>query len=800
MDCIKHLCRPEIINVIDSRGRTALHYAIDQGHTAAVKYLVEHNANVEAQSHHLEDPPLIKALQKNNQAIIDILIDGKADTECMDQRGWRPLHFAACHGYMGLASRLLDLGCERQSQTHLRETPFFLAMRSHRAQIIKLFLDNGMGTSDIEAFDGSTYAHIAAYHGRLDVLNEVVKMNRSIIFKTTEEGLDALYIAARFGYPSIVEFLITSGMKPSGMERFVDTPLAGAADGGCIQTVDTLLRLGARVNETDMYQRTPLSRAVDQGYLNIAHHLLKAGANPYILDATGFTAFDYCAHNPAMMEILRPWRPAPCIYGMPRSSIEQLSPSISCLIRSARAISQKRHEANSDFSLMNCTKWHLKVIRSSLFKLGLSQFTSPCRRTRKVFTAVPAKRAEILREWRIIVADSQSRLCCCSCEQSLLKEFYVCSICRSHVCEFCFSRLRLETQPHLRVKVWKELRQLEKDVVPISTVLRGLAYRDSKLVGEVLSQDNIIKHWVLAKRQEYAKWRKRWGLHHYRTVDFHGYNLVHTMARVLSYGQDHLMSDDESASDALIIEHGNNTQKSRSLLTERWQDIFFYSFSDEDLDKERCTHGVFLKASNHRRALREPGVVFDCEGKLTSETFDQLATKYEDCLASGDLTFEKLQTRRFTDVTSEASSNGNNRSEQPIGWKSGWGFGADCRDDTSSLDGASDNSSDVTDASAVSDIDDQEKPEIDAEEVLETLLVKRGSLIKEKLLTDENALVLETAWKLVQAIVYHDTPRPSLADIAEQGGEWHTAPGTPVEFFSGDCSDDSSHYSTAGST
>lgn len=778
-------------------GRTALHYAIDQGHTAAVEYLVENNANVDA-PHHLQGPPLIMALKRSHRAIIDILIDGKADIECMDRRGWRPLHFAARHEYTEHASRLLDLGCEREPQTHLRETPFFMAMASHRAEIIKLFLENGMGTSDIETFDGSTYAHVAALHGRLDVLNELVKMNRSIIFKTTEAGVDILYIAALFGNHAVVEFLIQSGMKPSGMGRYVDIPLAGAAGNGCIQTVDTLLRLGARVNETDMWQRTPLSRAVDQGYLSIAHHLLKAGANPYILDAMGFTAFDYCANNSAMMEILRPWRPAPSIYRIPRSSIERLSPPISCIIRSARALARHQHVASSDYSPMTDTRWHLKIMSSSLLRLAMSQLTSPYPRAPKVYTAVPAKRAEILKEWRIILADSQYRIHCCYCAQSLLKEFHVCSICQSFVCGFCFSRLRFETQPHVRVEVWKELRQLEKDMVPISTVVRRLAYQDSRVVGEVLSQDNILKHWVLAKQQEYAKWKKRWGLHHYRAEDFHGYNLVHTMARVLSYGQDRHRSDDESVSDALNIERCNDTQETRGLLTERWQNIFFSSLTDNDLDTEQCTHGFFLKASKNRQSL-----VFDSNGKLTYEALAQLAEKYEDCLASEDLTFEKLQTKPFTNALDGPSNNSDNRPPPPppppVGRVSGTVVVEDSRDETSSLQSASDSSSYVTNSSAATDIEDEAQPEIDAEEILERLLVKRGSLIQEKLLTDENELVLETAWKLVQAIVYHGTPRQSLEDIAEQGGAWHKAPGTPAAFVSGGCSNDSSHYSTAGS-
>lgn len=57
----------------------------------------------------------------------------------------------------------------------------------------------------------------------------------------------------------------------------------------------------------------------------------------------------------------------------------------------------------------------------------------------------------------------------------------------------------------------------------------------------------------------------------------------------------------------------------------------------------------------HRQTL-----VFDSNGKLTSEALDRLAEEYEDCLASGDLTFEKLQTRRFADAIIEPSDNGKN--------------------------------------------------------------------------------------------------------------------------------------------
>lgn len=799
LKCIEHLCTPEVVNVTGESGRTALHYAIAQGDVTVVKYLVEHNADIDARHSHLQDPPLIKALQGDEQDIINVLIDGKADTECMDKRGWRPLHFAARDGYTGLASRLLDLGCERQPQTHLGETPFFLAVAWNRPHIIELFMKHAMGISGVETLEGSTSAHFVAARGRLNTLRELVQMDSSVIFKTTASGVDPLYLAACSGSHAVVDFLIRSGMNPSGMGRFFDTPLAAAAGSGCIKTVDVLLSSGADVNETDAWQRTPLSRAVAQYFPNVAHHLLKAGANPHIRDAMGFSAFDYCVNDSAMMDVLRPWRSIPLPHGMAQNSNERLVRLAQCISRSARAIADRRRDSiYGDFRPYETT-WHLRNIRSFLFRLAFASFVPPSPPAQRTLTAVPAKRTEILREWRTILTDPDIVTTCSFCHRTLRREFYACTICWSLVCETCHSQLRLETQPHMRVKFWTELQQLEKDVIPISTASMDLAYQDSRTVCEVLSQDNVLRHWVLAKRQEYAKWRRRWRIHHFQTMDFHGYNLVHTMARFLSHRQDSHMRDDEPAPNALDSEQHKVTEIDRSALEERWQDIFFYWPVDEDLDRQPCTHSSFLKGSKQRESLREPQMIFDATGRLTPETFDKLAQKYEDCLASGDLTFEKLQTTRFTDSIVEPSDNSNNRFDQAVQGERRSGAAADSRDETSSLESASDTTSDVTDASAVSDMEGEEQQEIDVEGILERLLVKRSSLIKEKLLTDENDLVLETAWKLVQAIVYHGTPRQSLRDISEQGSEWNIAPGTPVALGSGGSSNGSSHYCTAAS-
>ncbi|KAG6353612.1 hypothetical protein INS49_005574, partial [Diaporthe citri] len=100
-------------------------------------------------------------------------------------------------------------------------------------------------------------------------------------------------------------------------------------------------------------------------------------------------------------------------------------------------------------------------------------------------------------------------------------------------------------------------------------------------------------------------------------------------------------------------------------------------------------------------------------------------SQLKDCLASGDLTFEKFQTQRFTDSTSEVSENGNNVPEQAIGRERSSGSGADSGDETSSLESASNATSDATDVSVASDVENE--AQIDVEELLENFVSRLGA-------------------------------------------------------------------------
>lgn len=391
----------------------------------------------------------------------------------------------------------------------------------------------------------------------------------------------------------------------------------------------------------------------------------------------------------------------------------------------------------------------------------------------------------------------------------------MCSSCGMYHCQNChvrFQRLQSQPQTRQRVNAMEELHRLEDDLRPIIQSRMDLAHQNSMTLGKVLSQENDLGRWVCNKIEDYAEWRRRWGLHHFRSVRFNGWDAVHTMACVLS-----TMSETQKSSEVGAASGSNNErvvghEETWSGLTERWRAIFSYG-AEENFSREVCTHNRFLKVSNEYEALKEEQVAFDASGNISAEVFDLLARKYEHALNSEDLTVESLQETRFSDFVLDVPQNDNNTfgprivaqdSADPDGHILAEATSPDNASDSASYKtssvASSTTSSNVSTVSALQ-VGDFDGAQIDIEEILDNLLVKRQSLVREGPLTEEDNLVLETAWKMAQAIVYRDTPRPALGDIAEQGigAGWYTAPGMPVESSYGGNDSGPSKYSTARS-
>ena len=89
------------------------------------------------------DTLLTLAVRNGNTAIIDILLEGKADINAPDRNGHTPLHTAIFSNNLELVKYLVSKGANVMKPTRDSRTPLWLAVVNNQADIIKFLKSRG---------------------------------------------------------------------------------------------------------------------------------------------------------------------------------------------------------------------------------------------------------------------------------------------------------------------------------------------------------------------------------------------------------------------------------------------------------------------------------------------------------------------------------------------------------------------------------------------------------------------------------------------------------------------------------
>ena len=235
--------------VVDSNGKTALHFACCNGNLDIVQVLVKHQ----------QDYP-----NTDNANYI---------TEAAQHNEWSALHLAARYGHADVVQCLITEGkvdANRKLNSTDHMTPLHLACQYGYVDVVqRLVAHHAIELDAVTKSKGLTAFHLACQHGHLQVLEELYEKNRELIDARAVDRTTSEHYASKFGHHHIVKWLYPLVKKTARIDEDGRTPLHFACIEGHIDIakyliMDTLLD---QVKATDTHGKTALHYAIEYNRL-----------------------------------------------------------------------------------------------------------------------------------------------------------------------------------------------------------------------------------------------------------------------------------------------------------------------------------------------------------------------------------------------------------------------------------------------------------------------------------------------------------------------------------------------------
>ncbi|OJJ40823.1 hypothetical protein ASPWEDRAFT_235243 [Aspergillus wentii DTO 134E9] len=259
----------------DSKWRTPLSWAADNGHITAVKFLLtSEGVNPNSMDTSGYTPLARATLHGYRDAVEALLWDNRVNPDPKDSFGRTPLSRAAEKGHEDIVQLLVaKSNVNAGSEDRFGQTPLWWALRMGRRSIVNILLAlHTKKSSDVEIHLWMALQRNSKLALKALLDSEHVNLNCPGV-----NGLTPLWWSLKNGYLDIMEMLLSrSRVDVNSRDLHGNTPLSWAVSSGNITTVELLLA----VDNIDIYAEdwvgsSPLSIAVKNRYDKIVELLLQ---------------------------------------------------------------------------------------------------------------------------------------------------------------------------------------------------------------------------------------------------------------------------------------------------------------------------------------------------------------------------------------------------------------------------------------------------------------------------------------------------------------------------------------------
>ncbi|TVY89087.1 Ankyrin [Lachnellula willkommii] len=286
--------------------RIALTRSSDKGNIATTKYMLSIGAPPNAAAEN-RMPPLLRAIEQDQSAIVHLLLEHGADPETTDKKSRTALMTAAWKNRWHILNSLLAKGADVNKKDRKgRNVLHNLAadkLIDWGDSIIELLLNQNIHIDGKEGRDedGRTPLHWACSTGKKRLAEQLLTRPRgpkAYIDAVDGRGKTSLHLAVPRDRDDIVQMLLDYGASLHARSDGGWTPFHNACQIGSEKIVGILIDAGADINAKLLNGMSPLHLAAEGGHLEVVKRLLNCqNIKRAARDSFGSTPFLRAAQN-----------------------------------------------------------------------------------------------------------------------------------------------------------------------------------------------------------------------------------------------------------------------------------------------------------------------------------------------------------------------------------------------------------------------------------------------------------------------------------------------------------------------